>query len=190
MLIKTKDYEVQADSFKVKGKANIVVGQYKVKTSMPLTALEEGVAILVPNSTGRLFVRKGTEEKMFILRKNEPADLMVKGTELTLGSNEGDFNLSIDGDIELVFKSNPVRVDYNDPIVKKILKVASKKPVTRLGLFEAVLSKDEYHRFAYGSSKSRSLNYYGKYLWPLVDDGKLKIVDGLRRRYSNLFQAV
>ncbi len=193
MLIKAGEHEIQAVNFKVKGKSTIRVGDYNVKTTMTLRVNEDGLEILVPNSTGLLYVRKSSEMKSqsFLLKKNEPADLFVKGGFLTLGTNEGDFVITIDNNTELVFKSGAGKVlNYTDPVIKKILKLTAKKAMTRYEIFEAVLSKEEYLRFAYGSGKHRSLNYYSKYLWPLVDAGKLQSIDGLSRRYTNLFKAV
>lgn len=189
MLIQVGNYQINTQAIKLKGRSQVKVNGFNIRTSMVLKPQDNRVDIVVPNTTGRLFIRLEGEEKKYSLLKNEPADLVLNGDELSLGTKDADEKIKITSDVELVFKSGLDKVvDLKNPIFKKILKLA-KTPKTRYELFQGVLSSDEYHSFVYGHPRNRSA-LYGQYLWPLVDAGLLRPVDKTHRRYANVFQTV
>jgi hypothetical protein len=189
MLIKANNFEVQTASIKLKGRTSFKVNNFEVKMLLPCELRDNEVEVVIPNTSGYLSIDKaGIGMSSFRLLKNEPADLTVTESSVVLTTDK-EHRFEIDGNVTIYFRRGIVEVDYKNPLIKKILKVA-KNPITRHDLFKEVLSKEEYHRFIYGSGRRRTIDYYDKYLWPLVDDGKLKSVDGLGRRYTKVFQTV
>ena len=201
MLVQVGNYQINTQAIKLKGRSQLKVNGFNIRNSLVLKPNDNTIEIVVPNTTGRLFIRHDGQEKKYVLLKNEPADLALNGDEITLGTKDTDekikitsdvelvFKSGVDSDVELVFKSGVDKVvNLNLPVFKKILKLA-KTPKTRYQLFEGLLSADEYHAFIYGPPRNRSA-LYGQYLWPLVDAGLLRPVDKTHRRYANLFQTV
>jgi hypothetical protein len=189
MLIQVGNYQINTQAIKLKGRSQVRVNGFNIRTSLVLKPGDNIVDFVVPNSTGRLFIKLQNEEKKYPLLKNEPADLFLNGDELSLGTKDTDEKIKITSDVEIVFKSGLDKVvnpsDYN---FKKILKLA-KTPKTRYEIFQSILSADQYHAFIYGHPRNRSA-LYGQNLWPLVDAGLLRPVDKTHRRYANLFQTV
>ena len=189
MLVQVGNYQINTQAIKLKGRSQLKVNGFNIRTSLVLKPNDNTIEIVVPNTTGRLFIRHDGQEKKYVLLKNEPADLALNGDEITLGTNDTDEKIKVSSDVEIVFKSVIDKVvNLNLPVFKKILKLA-KTPKTRFQLFQGLLSADEYHAFSYGPPRNRSA-LYGQYLWPLVDAGLLRPVDKTHRRYANLFQTV
>jgi len=188
MLIKTDSYEIQTHKVKLRGRSTVKVNDFLLKTKLSLVPGDGNVEIVVPNTTGRLYIRQGSEEKHFVLLKNTAADLYLKGDEVSLTTNDSEDSFKISSNMEIVFLTGLRTDNIQSSICKKLLKLA-KTPKTRYELFEGVLSPAEYHNFVYGSSKNRA-KLYQDYLWPLVDAGLLKSTENVHRRYANLFQTV
>lgn len=191
MLLKTNSFELRADSIKLKGMPKIQIGNYSLTTHLTLKMVEEDtVFLVVPNSTGNLTISSKEETKSYFLGKNEPADLILKGNSLSLGTKDDNYNFTVSSDMKISFKSSPIRkVDSKSSAVFDKILAFAKTPKTRYELFQHILTSDEYHAFAYGNSNKRA-RLYQKYLWSLVNDGKLKMVGTTNRRYANLFQTV
>ena len=190
MLIKTNSFELRADSIKLKGMPKIQIGEYSLNTHLTLKMLEEDtIFIVVPNSTGNLTISSKDDTKSFFLGKNEPADLTLKGNSLYLGTKDDNFNFTVSSDMKISFKASSKKIDTTSSDISAKILAFAKTPKTRYELFEHILTPDMYHHFAYGNSNNRS-RLYQKYLWSLVDAGKLKMVGTTNRRYANLFQTV